>query len=330
MFRKNKSKDVEIVESKPKKSKEHKISLLSKTTVSKCVKLLLWIAFAFVFIRGTFTLVRADPVKDMQNQEKIFKKQISETNVLENRAFSFAQNFAKDYMTHIPKDEESYKSRLSKYMTSNLMNNIKFNDNDYTIVLYSEAYDIKQYSEKQFDVYVYLRVQYRTPKTTLQLDASQYAISEDDMYLDVPIAYTDDFVVEDMPVVVAGPGKGYVDTKYYNGDSADMEISKNVEKDLNQFFKAYYEQNQTQIDYFLSLDEGYTVKALNGRYTFDKIDKIATYNTNSKNVYLAIVEFKVKDVNGTELVQKFNVKLTMKNDKYYINQLNTRSINISK
>lgn len=319
----------DVKEKKQKKIKEPGESRVIKTTFFKGVKLLLWLAIAFVFFRGIMTMVRGDPVQGMENQEKNFMQQVSQTNQMEDRAFSFAQNFAKDYMTHIPKDDDDYKNRISKYVSTNVLNNVKFTDNDYTVVLYSQAYDIKKYSENQFDVYVYLRVQYRTQKSNYQVDGSQYNVTEDDMYLDVPIAYTNNFVVEDIPVVVAAPSKGYVDNKYYNGDSADSDVSKNIETDLNQFFKAYYGENQTQIEYFLSLDEGYTVNALNGRYTFDKIDKISTYNTSAKNVYLAVVEFKVKDTNGTELLQRFNVKLTMKNNKYYINQLNTRNVNVS-
>lgn len=311
------------------KSKESK---LNRTTGLKIARIVIWAILVFIFIRGTLNLIRPDPVSAMQKQEKNFMNEISSSNALENRAFSFAQNFAKDYMTHIPKDDDSYKQRLLKYMPQDLADSIKFDDSDYTTVLYSQAYDIKKYSGNQYDVFVYLRVQYRIPdKNIPQVDPNniQYTTSENDVYLDVPIAYSNNFVVEDVPSVAAPQLKGYIQTNTYNGDSAADNINSDVQSDLNQFFKAYYEQNQTQVDYFLDLDNGQQVNALNGRYKFNNIDKITTYNTNTQNVYLAVVEFNVQDVNGNLLPQKFNVKITKKDRKYYINQLNTRSVDIT-
>lgn len=332
MFDKWKKTNLNNLKSKSEiKIKDSKDNKLNKTTGLKVIRILIWIVLGFIFIRGTITLIRPDPVSAMQKKEDNFMLQVSTSNAFENKAFSFAQNFAKDYMTHIPKDDASYKQRTLKYMTQDLAESIKFDDNDYTTVLYSQAYDIKKYSDTQYDVFVYLRVQYKTPNTSVpQMDPNniQYNISENDVYLDVPVAYTNNFVVEDVPAVVAAPTKGYVDSNSYNGNSASDNINSAVQNDLNQFFKAYYEQNQTQVEYFLDLDKGQTVNALNGRYTFDKLDKITTYSTKSQNVYLAIVEFNVKDVNGNELPQKFNLKITDKDGKYYINQLNTRSINI--
>ncbi len=317
---------------KTKKEVKTKENKLNKTAGLKVLRILIWMVLAFIFIRGTITLIRPDPVSAMQKKEDNFMTKVSSTNAFENKAFSFAQNFAKDYMTHIPNDEASYKQRILKYMQQDLAESVKFDDNDYTTVLYSQAYDIKKYSDTQYDVFVYLRVQYKTEnKSVPQIDPNniQYNISENDVYLDVPVAYTNNFVVEDVPAVVAAPTKGYIESNSYNGNSASDSVNSDVQTDLNQFFKAYYEQNQTQVDYFLDLDSGQTVNALNGRYTFDKLDKVTTYSTKSQNVYLAIVEFNVKDVNGNSLPQKFNVKITNKNSKYYINQLNTRSINIS-
>jgi len=318
---------------KNKKNLVVKKSKLKKIAGLKVARVILWIILVFIFIRGTLTLIKVDPVASMQKQEKILMAQISNKNVLESRAFSFAQNFAKDYMTHIPKDDESYKTRILKYMPQDIVDNLKIDDSDYTTVLYSQAYDIKKYSDTQYDVFVYLRVQYRTEiKTAIKKGAkptiTQYKTSENDVYLDVPIACSNNFIVEDIPVVVAAPTKGYVENKSYSGNSVDQNTNTEVTKDLNQFFKAYYEQNQTQVKYFLNLDKNKSINGLNGRYKFDKIDKITTYITSSKNVYLSIVEFNVKDVNGNFLAQKFNVKITNSGSKYYINQLNTRGMNI--
>ena len=315
--------------SKTKKAKKPKEDNLKKAGL-KVVRVVLWVALGFIFIRGTVTLVRADPITSMQTQEKTFMAQTSDKNALEIRAFSFAQNFAKDYMTHIPKDDDNYKKRVLNYMSQDIVDSLKFDDSDYTTVLYSQAYDIKKYSDNQYDVYVYLRVQYRT-KASSQRDPNniQYTDSENDVYLDVPVAYTNNFIVEDVPAVVAPPTKGYEESNTYDGNSVDEDTNTDVTTDLNQFFKAYYGQDQTQVNYFLDLDKNQSVNALNGRYKFDKIDKITTYSTSSKNVYLAIVEFNVKDVNGNDLPQTFNVKITNSNGKYYINALNTRSINIS-
>ena len=62
-----------------------------------------------------------------------------------------------------------------------------------------------------------------------------------------------------------------------------MQIKlKKLQISVSQFFKAYYEQNQTQIDYFLV--DGADIKGAGQKFSFNKIDRINIYKLSEKNL----------------------------------------------
>lgn len=310
MFKKNKSKSIDQ-NKKPDK--------LRKNTGLKIARVLIWLVFGFIFLRGVINLTRPDPVKKMEESQEIFIKKMSQENSIQSKAFAFTESFAKEYFTHSIGGDEDYKKRLESYLPSYLLQDLKGTSN--TSVLSSKAHDIEQYSENQFNVYVALKVQYK--------DSKQATVSENDVYVKVPVLYNNNFIVEDVPNVVASPNKGTADKQEFEGKSVETSLNNDINTNLTQFFKAYYELPQTQINYFLDSSISQDIKGLNGRFKFNKIDKANIfYDKDSETNFIAIVQFQVADIDGSLLTQKYNVKLTKKDGKYYVTELNTRSINL--
>lgn len=303
---------------------------LKTDTGIKVLRFIIWAFIILIFIRGIGTIIKADPVKEIKKEQDEFLVQLSERNLLESRAFSFAESFAREYFTIYIDGKDDYIKRLSKYMQNSVAETV--DATGYMIPDEVRAYNIEKYSDNQVDVFVHGIVQIKTEKPGQEgitdKNQKQYDTTLKDVYIKVPI-FVDklgNMIVEDLPLLIGEPTLPEykrVDNTL-GASSADYNIQEDIKGSINQFLKAYYEEEQTQVDYFL-IKPG-SIKAVGGNSTFKEIESIKVYDLGS-NKYQAILVYKVNN-SGKELRQKININLEYKDDKYLISEMNTRTTNL--
>ena len=312
-----------------KKFLDKPVKLKSATGI-RVARFTLWALIVFLTIRGAVSVLRPDPINSILDSQKNFEAKLSKENLLESRAFSFAENFTEEYFNLFFGDSEDYTNRLSKYMDKEIINSL--DRSGYMTTDYVKAYSVERYSETQVDVFVYAKVQFRTEKPEQDkiqdVTKKQYDINQRDVYVKVPIYFDENgnMIVEDAPLLVAAPEKVNYKLKdsYLGKEVANNDTTNAIKDSLNQFLKSYYQEDQTQVDYFLKTPG--SIKAVRSDNSFNGIESIKVIVLGS-NKYKAIVENKITS-SGKNLKQKVNLDLVFEGDKYLIESMDTRTLNI--
>lgn len=319
---------------KQKKSIKEKILdkpvKLKSATGIRIARYTLWTLIVFLLIRGAVSVLKPSPLSTILDNQEKFEAKLSKESLLESRAFSFAENFAKEYFNLYFGNAEDYTNRLSKYMDRRIIDTL--DKNGYMTTDYVKAYSVERYSENQLDVFVYSKVQFRTEKAeqdkVQDVTQRQYDIHQKDVYIEVPIFYDDNgnMIVEDAPLIVSAPDAANYELKdtYLGKEIADNDTTNLIKDSLNQFLKAYYQEEQTQLDYFLKSPG--SIVAVRSGDEFTGIESIKVIVLDS-NKYKAIVEYKTNSP-GKTINQKINIDLTFESDRYLVESMDTRTLNI--
>lgn len=132
--------------------------------------------------------------------------------------------------------------------------------------------------------------------------------------------------VDDLPVMTAPQTLASFKNKEFSGiTETNPDVVNKINDSLTQFFKAYYEQNQTQIDYFLV--DGATILGTGQKFTLKNIERTSIYKIKDKE-FLAIVNLNI-DSYGSSLKQGFNVTVVQEGDKFLVKSLEPRTTNIN-
>lgn len=315
-----------------KKDKEE-LYILRKNTAFKVLRILIWSMLCFFFIRGVVVSIRPDPTSKINGIIKKFQEDLSMYQNQNGEIMAFAQNFVKEYMTYEAGEEFDYVDRLKPYASETITNTAyRFPGGSTATVLYSAAYKQTQYSPTQYDVWVLTTVSY-TSKMISDDGIASETITEDTVILKVPISVSGNrYIVEDYPAFVADDQKAVYEKKAYTGKESTDEIKNSVELALSNFFKAYYESDQSVIDYYLSPDaDSSKFIGLKGRVSFERIDELRVYyrNENSTTDFLSMVTLSVKDKNNAVVTQHYNLHIVYKDKQYYVVDMNVRSTNLN-
>lgn len=329
--------DKMVKEEKPEKAKERvkkeksKQYVMKKNTGMKVLRIILWLMLTFVFLRGIAAIFKPDKEEAVNQMISEFKENYNDFTSLNDEAMAFAQNFVREYLTYEIKGEEEYKNRLQPYVASGFFNSGAVNDFTATAeAVYVQAYRMEDYTDAQKDVYVLAKVAYTT--RTLQEDQTYTtSTSTNQIVLKVPI-YCEKgaYVVESLPLVVSDSVaiEKYAVSEYYGNSLPDAQAEA-IKTSVENFLKAYFEQDASVINYYLasSADKD-EFTGLDGRFTFAGIDSIKSYQGESG--IICLVEFKIKDTqNNAKLLQKVNFSIQENGGKYYIKSMDTRTGNLN-
>jgi len=96
------------------------------------------------------------------------------------------------------------------------------------------------------------------------------------------------------------------------------------------FFKAYYEEDQNVINYYLTKDAAISdFQGLQGRMKFNDIESIRCFQKEGDEYIVCIAKIKIIDgINGVKIAQQFNLMLKKDGDKYYVKKMDTKTVNI--
>lgn len=345
MFRRNKE------NTKPKKEKKEKKSFFKKkkdlaedlnnelnnTKKNNLVRIMpfriargfLWGLIAILCIRGTVSIFKGNQGDEIEKKNKKFLEKLEQESSLEVKAYSFAEDFSRDYFTRYPNSPQDFENRIKKYTTEQLAK--EMNNGTYSEIFDASAFYFEKYSENQVNVSVKARVRVYTPKAgqeEVPQDAWQYDTNLTDYYITIPIVYDEDLnmAVDDLPVMTAPQTLASFKNNEFSGTTeTNPDVVNKINDSLTQFFKAYYEQNQTQIDYFLV--DGATILGTGQKFTLNNIDRTSIYKLKDKE-FLAIVNLNI-DSYSNPLKQGFNVTVVQEGDKFLVKSLEPRTTNIN-
>ncbi|MCL2034677.1 MAG: conjugal transfer protein [Oscillospiraceae bacterium] len=309
-----------------------------KNTGKIILSVVLWGMLAFIFILGVVAAARPDPLSDMERRTNSFIAEQAGRVNLSYEVQSFAQNFAKEYLTYQSGRRDDYMNRVRPYISQRVSFSEIQSFRSSAAATYVQAYRLEPYNKDQYDVYVMAEIEYMAAptmpvSTENQVESSgQAQTRKENTYLKVPVRVLSmgKYIVEDYPVFVANPDGYDFTAEPFQARDADRNINDQIKQVLNNFFTAYYQENQTRIDYFLAADADKSgFKGLDGRYLFKEIKDIRSYGdpTNAKNI-LSLVEIVIEDHNGTQLTQRFNILIIHDGNRFYILEMGTKTAGI--
>lgn len=296
----------------------------------KAVRIVLWVLIGIILVRGTMNLIRGSEADKIDKQNKEFLQTLSKESGLEAKAFNFAESFTREYFNRYPTNTDYFKNNMMQYTSEQLANDM--NNDSYSETVSVSAFSFSQYSENQVNVKVEARIKQYVPKpgqNNVPKDKLVYDTNLVTECIEVPIyiASNGDMSVDDLPIMVSMPKKAQVPESQYTGETeTDADTVNKINNSINQFFKAYYELDQTQLNYFLA-DGSKEITGTNGQFKLNKIDSINIYKLQS-NEYLAIVDLTINNY-GNDLKQHFNLTLVKQGDKYLIKSLQPRTSNLN-
>lgn len=307
-----------------------KVSKLYSAKTLKVIRGVLWALIGFVVLRGAVSLVRGSEADKIKVENTKLIETVNKQSGLETNAYSFAEAFTRDYFTRYPINTDFFKNNMLKYTNEALAD--AMNNNSYSEVISVNAFNFNKYSDNQYNVSVQANLKQYIPKPgqeKVPKDKLAYDMKLVTECIEVPV-YVDNngnMSVDDMPVMVSYPAKANVPQVVYQGEQeTDPDVVNKMNDVLNNFFKAYYELDQTQIDYFLA-NGASQIRGTNGEYKLDKLDSVNIFRKDN-NQYLATVELTINAFES-QVKQRFNVILVKEGNKYLIKDLNSRMFNLN-
>ncbi len=338
--KKEKKKKEKRKPSKEKRGKEQRPKteeyILKKNIGMRIGRIVLWVILIFIFFKGIISIFhKEEGLDEIQAYISNFKTEFASYKDENEEVMSFAENFAKEYLTYQVNESDDYYQRIGMYASKKVCNNSEISDfKGSAECIYINAYRKEAYSEYQYDVYVYAIVEYTNQ--VLADDGQTYypEVVKANCVLIVPVVTNNNtYIIEDLPVFTADSNRyeDYVPVEYSGSILSDEATVAIIETSLVNFLTAYYGAEQSVIDYYLSSSaDKNKFQGLSGRYEFNSLDSISCYS-NADGTIVAIVKFYVQDPNnGVLLFQELNILLSedSASGRYYILDMNTKTVNL--
>lgn len=306
--------------------KQIKVSKFRTESFNKPLRIIIWLILGFILFKGIYTSIKPSDMGAIKREVSTFKEQLLSSKSVHFEASAFAERFTNEYFTYSKNSSEDYQQRVSKYLP-NFLTTRMIPKQQAARALYVKAYKVVEISPKQYDVYVNALVEYQITKVDLEGTNTTTQTITAPTNLIVPLQRVQDqYCLEDLPVLIAEESTKQADNNQFNGRSAEDKDSKQINDMLNNFFKAYYEQTNTQIQYFC-YDSNTNIRGLEGRYKFKKIDTMQVYQLEGE--FLATVQLTAIDINEVEIPQNFSIYLKQRNDsRWYVTKLGARIRNL--
>jgi hypothetical protein len=293
---------------KNKKIEKLKIKFFGKTAL-----IILWSSLFFLVFKGIWSIV--NPINiDVESIKKEYEDKTLENQIIDN-AISFAENFSKEYMSYYG-DSDEYSKRI-KYFTKDELNleNTKLFE-----VTYVNSFN---YSELENNlIIVDCLVSGEEFSNDEKKENSEKIGSEEKYYIRSAVKIKNEkFVICAYPVFISSPASVEIDDEILKGEELDDESKESeIKKVIVSFLKAYYEGENTEIQYFMdNLKSNEKSKAFkfssidNLNINWNKEDlyyvKTSYYATDGDNKFLQSMEFELKLKDKKFVITKYDVKL---------------------
>lgn len=293
---------------------EIKVGNLKSTKNQRIFRWILWGVIIFLIFRGIVSIIRPNQSgKILQSVDSTIKINVENTRKLDE-ASNFAEAFSTEFFNFKQGEADNYRKRLASYMSDQALTAINASINVESLTLESKAIYKHLYNENQFNIDVKVKVKVKEVTK--------------DLYIRVPVAEKDGkYIVEDMPLFVSRPSSANdIEVKQHDGNLVESNVSKPIEDMLNNFLKVYTQGNEGEIKYYLS-DPNINLKGLEGLFKFKNIVESKIYPSGNK--FLAIITFSMEGTDTKqEFKQKIHLDISNKDNRYYIDNIDTRTINL--
>lgn len=303
---------------KPQKEKSNE---LKKTQGMVIARIVLWGMLLFIFARGVIACLEPSDAKQVEQTIENFKRDFADYKGDNEEIMAFAQNFAKEYLTYYEQDKEGYKARIRPYVSDRLyaMSDSLISFQESAKATYVAAYRKEQYSQNQYDVYVAAEINYGNVIDTTTLRIPIYAKGGAYIVESIPMVVTDSLLLA-----------GFKQNEYAGTPVTEAELVS-IRVSMENFMKAYYEENADILEYYLSskADRG-RFTGLYGRYKFVSLDDLKCYREPGQEEIVAIANVTIEDAdNGNWMKQEYNLTVVNENGRFYIKDINTKTKNLN-
>lgn len=313
---------------KNKRNQRNDVYNMKKNTGRVIMRYVLWTMLICIFLKGVWGIVKPDSTSEVNSIIQQFKADLKRTGDSPEEVQRFAQDFAKEYLTHEYRGVADFKARIGPYVTKRIQDQAEsiYGFKNKAKAVYVNAYRKELYAENQWDVFVSAEVEYEItyPET------GETVIKTEKVNLKIPVAYSpgSGYCVESLPLFVQDQRQAVS----YNPSEiiVDSEIpTDSLRPSVQTFLEAYYSQEQQMINYLLSADaDKEKFIGMNKRFEFVSISSLKAYEPEGKDI-LCVVKIKVKDtVNGEELSQELNLTIIQDKEKVYVKDINPRVVAI--
>ncbi len=305
--------------SKPAKNKQAKSYVMKTTRKMLILRVVLWVAIGFIFLRGVISCIRPNKASELNQIIDQFKTEYYGTKDTNYETLGFAENFCMEYLTY-DKDKEQFGKRISPYFSKKVNIEEIYDFNNICEATDVHAYKIDEISKNQVDVYVHCQVMYTFQDTKTRKE----------VILKVPVYVGESgYIIEDIPMYINDSmydGQYEADVTFDGGKSIDPEP---YETTITSFLTAYYNSDQNAVNYILSADaDARKFRCLGNLYSFTKLDNLQTFDISHGKI-LCLVSFKITDTSsGAIILQNINVTLTDDGKRLYVKDMNTKIINL--
>lgn len=305
-------------ELKPQKEKRNE---LKKTQGMVIARIILWGMLLFIFARGVISCLEPSDAKQVEQTIENFKRDFAGYKGDNEEIMAFAQNFAKEYLTYYEQDKEGYKARIRPYVSDRLysMSDSLISFQESAKATYVAAYRKEQYSQNQYDVYVAAEINYGNVIDTTTLRIPIYARGGAYIVESIPMVVTDSLLLASFKQ------NEYAGTPVTEAELVSIRVS------MENFMKAYYEENADILEYYLSSQADRSrFTGLYGRYKFVSLDDLKCYREPGREETIAIANVTIEDAdNGNRMKQEYNLTVVNENGRFYIKDINTKTKNLN-
>lgn len=313
-----------------RKKAESEGYVLRKNRFMSILRICLWAMLVIIALKGVISSFQRDRTEVMDQMIRDFKANYSSFTNQNEEVMSFAQSFAREYLTYTVRGEEDYKKRLKEYVAQNFFGSDAVLDFSASAsAVYVQAYRMEDYTDSQKDVFVRAEVEYTTRS---MVDGASYTenSTKETVTLKIPVYCRDGrYAVECVPMVVNDSVwlEKYSPEKVYGNSLPDETVSA-IETLVANFLKAYCEQDASVIDYYLDVSaDKESFKGLAGRVTFKEVSDIRC--CQGENDIICTVSYKVRDTgNNATLLQKINLTIGKSGQRYYVKTMDARTGNL--
>lgn len=306
---------------KPPRTANPDIRLTNAKVIFRAAAIFLMVVFSLL---GLYFVVNYEDSSSIIKKMNEYQTTLSEQNMTETAAETFAESFAIAYYTH-DADSTKYSMKVSPYLASGLT--LEAPTANVSSVVMAGASDItKSNDHGGYDVSVRMVVDYTVPlteeeKSLLPRGSEQKTkvVRKSHMTV-IPLTMSNgSYAVVSMPYFKADSNNAqtiqYISTLKGNAD--DM-LQRDITDLAKNFLTAYCGDDVSQLKYFAT--EDFPQYVLGGEFSFGGISQIYVYE-GIEEVYADVTY----TVTSDGISQKQRVFLTMvKLDKYYVSELTTR------
>lgn len=287
----------------------------------KVLRWVLWILFAWVFVRGIFTFAPVEAEKAPPDPAAAAESRIA----LEPPGLrSFPALFAGEYLTWEPGRSSDRAERISTYIAGSLDRQAGWSagkENIGQAVAGAWVHRVKPLADGRYLVTVAVRVE---PYEQTQvydgtaMQSTRRGLTGSVQYLGVPIAPTSGggWVVYDYPSLLDPPPTSDFKGALYSGQET-ADAGDRVKTLAGGFFRAYM-SGAGDISYYLAPDV--RIAASHSGMNFESIGKVALVRSGSG--HQAFVEVLAADpVTGVRFTYRYTLVVTEREGRWYIEDL---------